>query len=185
MADLVKPYPSNNESLQQISCKGESKRQSKQKKTNKLILRKHRKLAADAQLKALDDVISEVASQQELDSSYTDADDDLAGEPSTQFVNSKNKLNCTCCEEVYRLQHKSEYSRKVDNQLSEIMYLQSRISFLLTYLDNHDQPEQCNQSIDRSLLPSNQTFKQIPSKSRLVRLCKLTRNICKRHCRLV
>ena len=79
MADLVKSGPKSNESLQQTSCKGKRKRQSKQKKTNKLILKNRRKLATDVQLKAFDDVISEVASQQELDSSYTDADDDLSG----------------------------------------------------------------------------------------------------------
>ena len=96
MADLVKPGPSSNESLQQTSCKGKRKRRSKQKKTYKLILKKPRKLATDAQLKASDDVISEVASQQQLDSSYTDADDDSSGEQSTQFVNCKNKLKCAC-----------------------------------------------------------------------------------------
>ena len=127
MADLVKPGSNSNESLQQTSCKGKSKIQSKQKKTTKLILKKPRKLATDAQLKALDDVISEVASQQELDSSYNDADDDSSGEKS-QFVNCKNKLKCACCEEVCHLQHKiREYSLKVDNQQSEIMYVKSRV----------------------------------------------------------
>ena len=66
-----------------------------------------------------------------------------------QFVNCKNKLKCACCEEVFHLQHKiREYSLKVDNQQSEIMYLESRVSFLLTYLNIQDQPEQCNQIIN-------------------------------------
>ena len=111
MADLVKPGPSSNESLQQTSCKGNRKRQSKQKKTYKLIVKKPRKFANDAQLKALDDVISEFASQQELDSSYTDADDDSSDEQSMQLVNYKNKLKCACCEEV------AIYNIKLENTL--------------------------------------------------------------------
>ena len=51
---------------------GKRKKQSKHKKTNKLSLMKPRNLATDAHLKALDDVIYEVASQQELPHANTE-----------------------------------------------------------------------------------------------------------------
>ena len=73
---------------------------------NKLILKKPRKLTTEALFKALDDVISDVASQQELDSSYTDAEDNSDGEQSMQIANCKNRSKYGCCEEICRLQYK-------------------------------------------------------------------------------
>ena len=124
------------------SCKEKRKRQSKQKKNDKLSFKETSSIGkTDAQFKVLDDVIFEVAAQQELDSSYTDADCDSSGELSTQVVNCKNSFKF--CEEVCRLNIK--YCLKVDKRQSEIVYVKSRVSFLSTCFDIHDQPERCNQ----------------------------------------
>ena len=65
-----------------------------------MILEKARKLATDARLKAFHDVIYEIASQQELDSSYADVDDDSADEPLTQIYMCKNRSKCRFCEKI-------------------------------------------------------------------------------------
>ena len=132
-------------------------------------------MATDTQLKALGDVISEVASEQELHSSYTDADDDSTGEPSTQIGTCKNKFKCACCDEVCRPEHKiNEYSLTVGCHQSEIMYLRSTVSFLLTYLNVNISLTNVIKSANRPMLPSNQSFNQAHPKGLLFRLCKLS-----------
>ena len=185
MADLIKPGPSSNESLRQISSSKERGKNLRRIK-NKLIVKKFVNWQLMHNLKLWMTSYLRVHVNKSLIQATSMLTMIQQGEPSMQIVNCQNISKCACCTEVCHFQHKiNKYSLKVDNQQSQIMYLKSITSFPLTYVDIHDQPEQCSQ-INKLLNAAEQPSIQPGASDRfLVRLSKLTCKICLHHCRRV